>query len=321
MTSSSSAQEGLLVPAEGAGLLQRPPAMLNSINASSSGRDTSHQQGQLGLTQQGHATRRVSAASETEIKLNKKLECYKISLIVLILLCLVIISATAVVVVIFYPRLFCAGNTFRPDKTSKGFVLTAADILQSMDQVIDPCQDFYSYACNGWIQKHPIPKGLASWSVMDQRTEDNLSILKSVLEADETVPLTSEEGPMQNKVSERRNLSEAEAKAQYFYRSCIKASENSKTSLHDIIRDVGGWNLTGSAIDMSQFDMRRKVLAVQKYTTSTLFKWLLFVDFWVRGLIPAYMLNSAKYLWLIWTIILDLHRNPQTDMTKNCSSI
>ena len=34
----------------------------------------------------------------------------------------------------------------------------------------------------------------------------------------------------------------------YFFRSCMKASENSKTSLHDIIRDVGGWNLTGSTI-------------------------------------------------------------------------
>ena len=57
------------------------------------------------------------AASETEIKLNKKLQCYKISLIVLILLCLVIISATIIVVVILYPRLFCSGNTvcsFRP---------------------------------------------------------------------------------------------------------------------------------------------------------------------------------------------------------------
>ena len=49
-------------------------------------------------------------------------------------------------------------NESKTDKTSKGFVLTAADILQSIDQAIDPCQDFYSYACNGWIQKHPIPK-------------------------------------------------------------------------------------------------------------------------------------------------------------------
>ena len=99
----------------------------------------------------------------------------------------------------------------------------------------------------------------------DQRTEDNLFTLKSILENE--IVSSGSEG------SEGQNLSEAEAKARYFYRSCMKASENSKTSLHDIISAVGGWNLTGSSIDMSLFDMRSKVLAVQKYTTSTLFKW------------------------------------------------
>ena len=61
-------------------------------------------------TNQGHhtASARVST-TELEIKLDKKLQCYKISLIILILLCLMIISTISVVVVIFYPKLlFCA---------------------------------------------------------------------------------------------------------------------------------------------------------------------------------------------------------------------
>ena len=46
----------------------------------------------------------------------------------------------------------------------------------------------------------------------------------------------------------------------YFFRSCMKASENSKTSLHDIIRDVGGWNLTGSTIGMNSILNLNKIV-------------------------------------------------------------
>ena len=72
------------------------------------------------------------------------------------------------------------------------------------------------------------------------------------------------------------SLSEVERKARWFYDSCMEANSaasTSKSSLHAIIGDVGGWNLTGAPIDMSHFDMRRKVMAIQKYTTSSLFKW------------------------------------------------
>lgn len=90
---------------------------------------------------------------------------------------------------------------------------------------------------------------------MDQRLQDNLSVLREILEED------------------KGNVSKSEGKARDFYKSCMKGSEKSETSLHDIILDVGGWNLTGRALDMSAFDMRKKVLLVQKYTHSSLFKW------------------------------------------------
>ena len=55
----------------------------------------------------------------------------------------------------------------------------------------------------------------------------------------------------------------------------MKAAEGSTigTTLHDIIVDVGGWNLTGPPVDMNRFNIIEKVLAVQKYTTSSLFEW------------------------------------------------
>ena len=62
-------------------------------------------------------------------------------------------------------------------------------------------------------------------------------------------------------------------KAKNYYRSCMKSDEGNPTVLHDLISKVGGWNFTGMPTDMSMFNMVQKVLGVQKYTASTLFKW------------------------------------------------
>ena len=44
------------------------------------------------------------------------------------------------------------------ENTSHHHVLVAGDIIESMDASVDPCDDFYSFSCNGWINKHPLPR-------------------------------------------------------------------------------------------------------------------------------------------------------------------
>lgn len=54
--------------------------------------------------------------------------------------------------------------------------------LNSMDKSIDPCQNFYKYACGLWQKKNPIPPDQTSWSVYAKLYEDNLNFLRGILE-------------------------------------------------------------------------------------------------------------------------------------------
>jgi hypothetical protein len=47
--------------------------------------------------------------------------------------------------------------------------------LTSMDKSVDPCVDFYSYSCNGWKKKNPIPADQTGWSVYGKLYEVRLS--------------------------------------------------------------------------------------------------------------------------------------------------
>uniref|UniRef100_A0A2K5C2B8 Membrane metalloendopeptidase like 1 n=1 Tax=Aotus nancymaae TaxID=37293 RepID=A0A2K5C2B8_AOTNA len=91
--------------------------------------------------------------------------------------------------------------------TTPGCVMAAARILQNMDPTTEPCDDFYQFACGGWLRHHVIPETSSRYSIFDILRDELEVILKAVLENS-----TAKDRP-------------AVEKAKTLYRSCMNESE------------------------------------------------------------------------------------------------
>lgn len=57
-------------------------------------------------------------------------------------------------------------------------VKVSAELMNSADFTVDPCQDFYQFACGGWIKSNPIPDGKSSWNTFKKLWQNNQNTMR-----------------------------------------------------------------------------------------------------------------------------------------------
>ncbi|XP_030041946.1 membrane metallo-endopeptidase-like 1 isoform X1 [Microcaecilia unicolor] len=115
--------------------------------------------------------------------------------------------------------------------TTSRCVTAAARIIQNMDPTVEPCQDFYKYACGGWLSRHVIPEANSRYSIFDILRDELEIILKGLLETSD---------------HEDRD---AVKKAKTLYKSCMNESYielMDSLPLLELLDVVGGWPVTSA---------------------------------------------------------------------------
>jgi endothelin-converting enzyme/putative endopeptidase len=76
----------------------------------------------------------------------------------------------------------CLFNLSEAQQSSNTPHEPALDVT-AMDRSVDPCVDFFTYSCGGWIKNNPIPPDQSSWDTYSKMQDQNLAQLRGILEA------------------------------------------------------------------------------------------------------------------------------------------
>ncbi|CAF0749316.1 unnamed protein product [Rotaria sp. Silwood1] len=185
----------------------------------------------------------------------------KIFILLGILVGLLAIS-TAVLAVIIAMKSKTTENNMNNELCTTPYCVKAANyLIESMDETVEPCEDFYNFVCGTWIKNSRIPD--------DADAISTFNLLRTQLDYNVVDLLTP---------SPRNDTNEPKAitNARILYHSCIN-EQNIEDEDIDLIlslvnKQLGGWPiLQGSSWNNSTFNLLNLLLKLRQYNNDIIF--------------------------------------------------
>lgn len=154
-----------------------------------------------------------------------------------------------------------------------GCIHTASEVLKQMDSSVEPCDDFYQFACGNFLKTTNIPdhkSSVTSFSMIGDTLQEQL---RTMIEE----PIKPEE-PKPFQLTKK------------LYQACMNKTlieMDGLTTIKEILKELGGWPvLEGDMWNEGNFDWRKSVYKFRKAGYS--------VDYFIDFSVGIDLKNSTR---------------------------
>ncbi|CAB3998205.1 endothelin-converting enzyme 1-like [Paramuricea clavata] len=141
---------------------------------------------------------------------------------------------------------------------TRACVQAANELSKSLNDRVNPCDDFYQYACGAWERDTSIPIGSPKFTSFHRIAQKNQLILKRILDRG---------GLQTHKSSAVRNVAT-------YYTSCLDQKiieSRGAKPLQDLIKLVGSWTVTNTAWNPEGWNFGQALTQIHKLKSMPLF--------------------------------------------------